>query len=153
MTLYRVDLPYQSPPKTLRGNARVHWAAKAKETAEVRQTVSWLVKAAGVPKCEYMAVQLFWSPGDRRRRDEDNLYPFFKVCCDALARGRRDWVGLELVPDDTAKYMDKRGPRILAPDDTNEVGMWLSITTYREVPESELPGQIDINDLLEEEAS
>lgn len=132
MTLYRINLPYVTPPKTLRGNARCHWAAKAKETAEVRETVSWLVKTAGVPKSDRLTVQLFWAPGDHRRRDEDNLYPFFKVCCDALARGRVDWVGLELVPDDTAKYMDKWGPRILTPDDTGEVGVWLSITTHGE---------------------
>lgn len=153
MSEYRIDLPYQSPPKTLRGNARCHWAARAKETSEVRHTVSSLVKSAGVPKCEFLTVQLFWAPGDRRRRDEDNLWPLLKVCCDAIARGRKDWVGLELVPDDTPQYMDKMGPRILTPDDTARVGMWLTIATRDASIEPEIPGQVDMLDLLKEEAS
>lgn len=46
--------------------------------------------------------------------------------CDALARGRADWVGLDLVPDDTPAWMDKAAPRILPPPEP--AGMWLDLT-------------------------
>jgi crossover junction endodeoxyribonuclease RusA len=92
-----------------------------------------LAKQAGIPKCEHLDVELVWAPGDRRRRDEDNIFAFLKVLADGLARGpRKDWVGLQLVPDDTSKYFTKR-TRIVSPDECDEVGMWLIVTTHGEL--------------------
>lgn len=130
MGVYRIVLPYVRPPSALTGNARPHWSARHRQTREVRQTVAWLAKQAGIQPCQHLTVELIWSPGDRRKRDEDNLWPFFKVMCDGLARGKReDWTGLDLVPDDTSRFMTKKAPRIVSPDECPEQGMWLIVTT------------------------
>lgn len=112
-------LPYQRPPKSLVGNSRHHWRQRSADTQQVRADVMQLAKAAHLHQIDgirHVTAELVWAPGDRRRRDADNLWPLLKVCCDALARGpRRDWVGLELVPDDTPEHMTKMAPRIDPP--------------------------------------
>jgi crossover junction endodeoxyribonuclease RusA len=138
MTTYRLELPWQRPPHPLSGNARgLHWAAKHRATRDVRRTVMLLARNAQIPICEHLTVELVWAPGDRRRRDEDNLWPLLKVCCDALSRGRGDWVGLELVPDDTKRFMTKTAPRIAEPDEIPERGMWLTVTTHQSTTTTE----------------
>ncbi len=129
--LVRLSLPYDKPPASLWGNSRAHWHRRSQDTLILRSTVLLVAKQAGLNRlCDgrvkHVTAGLTWAPGDRRRRDEDNLWPFFKVVCDGLARGpRKDWVGLELVPDDTAEYFQKNAPRILPPP--AEQGMWLSL--------------------------
>lgn len=117
--VFEVDVPMVQergglklvPPLT--ANQRLHHMAEAKRKRLVREGVMLAARAAGIPKAEHLIVQLHYRPGDNRKRDEDNLWPTAKAAFDALARGpRRDWVGLELVPDDTAKYMTKLGPVI-----------------------------------------
>jgi crossover junction endodeoxyribonuclease RusA len=79
-----------------------------------------------VPACSHLTVTLHYAPGDNRRRDADNLAPTLKAACDALARGpRRDWIGLELVPDDTPRYMTKHMP-VIHPG-AGERRLWLEI--------------------------
>jgi crossover junction endodeoxyribonuclease RusA len=127
----RVDLvlPYERPPKALVGNSRAHWRQRSADTQQVRTDVMSLARQAGLHFARgisHITVELVWAPGDRRRRDADNLWPLLKACCDALARGpRRDWVGLELVPDDTPEHMTKLAPRIQPPP---AKGMWLVLT-------------------------
>lgn len=122
----RLPLPYDRPPKSLAGNSRAHWRQRSADTQQVRSDVMRLAEGAGIHRfgrIEHVTVELVWAPGDRRRRDADNLWPLLKACCDALARGpRRDWVGLELVPDDTPEHMTKLAPRIEPPP---AKGMWL----------------------------
>jgi len=125
----RLTLPYDRPPKALVGNTRVHWRQRSADTKQVRADVMRLAQAAKLhqlkARIEHITVALTWAPGDHRRRDADNLWPLLKACCDALAKGRRDWVGLELVPDDTPHWMDKRAPVIAPPPDK---GMWLDLS-------------------------
>jgi crossover junction endodeoxyribonuclease RusA len=125
----RLHLPYARPPKSLVGNSRAHWRQRSTDTQQVRTDVMRLAQQAGLHRLgrlEHITAELVWAPGDRRRRDADNLWPLLKVACDALARGpRRDWVGLELVPDDTPEHMTKLAPRIQPPP---EKGMWLVLT-------------------------
>lgn len=128
MTTYTLTLPYERPPTSLHGNTRVHWSRRAKDSRQVRSDVALLARSARIPRSKHLTVELVWSPGDRRRRDADNLWPLLKVCCDALARGRRDWVGLELVADDTPEFMTKKAPRIAEPSEIRERGMWLLVT-------------------------
>lgn len=138
VTEYKLILPYPRPPGSLHGNSRPHWSARTKDTATARATVMVLAKAAGIRPCAHLTVELLWSPGDNRPRDEDNLWPFLKALADGLARGpvgrAKYWAGLDLVPDDTPEYMDKRKPRILSPKECREVGMWLVVTTADEPP-------------------
>lgn len=124
---HRLPLPFERPPKALSANSRVHYHARSTATRMVRQTVVVLAKAQGLHliQAEHITARLSWAPGDRRRRDADNLFPLLKACCDALARGpRRDWIGLEIVPDDTPRYFTKLTPRIIPPPTR---GMWLEL--------------------------
>jgi crossover junction endodeoxyribonuclease RusA len=124
----KLYLPYGRPPKSLVGNSRAHWRRRSADTQQVRSDVMRLAQNAGLHRLgpiEHIAVELVWAPGDRRRRDADNLWPLLKASCDALARGRRDWIGLDLVPDDTPAFMEKLAPRIEPPP---AKGMWLLLT-------------------------
>ncbi|AUI64139.1 hypothetical protein B1H26_40170 [Amycolatopsis sp. BJA-103] len=112
------------PP--LSENDRWHWSEKSKRTAVIRFGVRDAARRAGIPAGSHLTVTLHYAPGDNRRRDEDNLVPTLKAACDALARGpRRDWIGLELVPDDTDKYMTKNMPKIHP--GKGERRLWLEI--------------------------
>jgi len=122
----RLFLPFERPPAALVGNTRVHWRRRSADTRTVRETVALLAgKLRHEKQIGHITVALTWAPGDRRRRDADNLWPLLKACCDALARGRRDWAGLDLVPDDTPRWMDKRAP-VIAPPPAK--GMWLDLS-------------------------
>lgn len=110
---------------TLRGNSRPpHWATRHRAVKQVIHDVSTLARAAKIPVCTHLTVQLVWAPGDRRVADVDNLVALQKVMCDALARGRKDLPGLRLVPDDRPQHMTKRMPEILPPPDN---GLWLIV--------------------------
>jgi crossover junction endodeoxyribonuclease RusA len=124
-TVYEVDIPLMRPPlsrwtgpkaglsEPLNANTTYHRYERSARVRAVREAVLLRAKQARIPKARHLTVQLHYAPGDNRRRDSDNLYPTFKAACDALARGpRRDWVGLELVPDDTPEYMTKLAPLI-----------------------------------------
>lgn len=125
---FELALPYEKPPPPLTGNSRSHWRARSTVTQQVRSDVQTLARQARIPVSTHLTVELVWAPGDRRRRDSDNLWPMLKVACDALARGpRKDWVGLELVPDDTPEHFTKMPPRIEPPP---AKGMWLVVTAH-----------------------
>lgn len=126
-------LPYGLPPKSLVGNSRAHWRQRSADTAQVRNDVTNLAKAAHLHRIDgirRISVEFVWAPGNRLRRDADNLWPMLKVCCDALARGprRNHGVGLDLVPDDTPEFMEKLAPRLELPPAPK--GMWLHIGLY-----------------------
>lgn len=130
----RLRLPYVRPPAALWGNSRSHWRRRSVDTRQVRGTVLALAQSQRLHRLdrevEHVTVGLTWAPGDKRRRDADNLWPLLKVVSDAIARGRKDWVGLDLVADDTPRWMDKRAP-VLAPPPA--VGMWLDLSIrYRQ---------------------
>lgn len=122
---WTIPLPFDRPPAALWGNAREgHWAPRHKATLAVRSAVVLLGRLLKVPPGDHLTVLLVWAPGDRRVRDEDNLAPFYKVICDALGQSRGDWVGLQLVRDDSPKYMTKLAPKIIPPP---HKGMWLFV--------------------------
>jgi crossover junction endodeoxyribonuclease RusA len=128
VTAYEVDVPLMPPPvsrrfkaatrvpqpcEPLNANTIYHRYERAARVRAVREAVLVGAKNARIPAGRHLTVLLTYRPGDNRRRDADNLWPTLKAACDALARGpRRDWVGLELVPDDTPEYMTKLAPLI-----------------------------------------
>lgn len=124
MTTYRLELPWDRPP--LNANQRLHRHEVTKRTRMIRETVAWLAKAAKIPAGNHITTELLWAPGNNRKRDADNVWPTFKAACDALARGRKDLVGLDLVPDDDPRWMTKLAPRIEPPP--HPTGMWLVVT-------------------------
>jgi crossover junction endodeoxyribonuclease RusA len=110
---WTIRLPWTSVP--LSANGREHWRAKAKVTADIRNTVAKLVNLSeftanpigqNLACCE---VWLDYWPRDKRRRDADNLFPTYKAACDGLVTAR-------VVADDTPGLMVKHIPRIFAPD-------------------------------------
>jgi crossover junction endodeoxyribonuclease RusA len=132
--VFEVDVPMMRgktgfvPPLT--ANNRLHRMVEAQRVRLVRGFVCAKAKAARIPTGRHLTVQLHYAPGDNRRRDSDNLYPTFKAACDALARGpRRDWVGLELVPDDTPEHMTKLAPVIHPGPGVRR--LWLTVEVTR----------------------
>jgi len=126
-----LKLPYTTPPKGLYANVRTHWRRRSADTLQVRNDVTNLAKAAHLHRItgiRHVTVELVWAPGDRRRRDADNLWPLLKCVCDAIARGRSDLVGLDLVPDDTPEHMTKLAPRIDPPPASK--GMFVHIDLH-----------------------
>lgn len=117
---YTLVLPWSRPP--LRSNDRQHHMARARATRQVRETVMWLAKQQHMVAGIHLTVQLHYAPGTNRRMDAHNLHPTVKACVDAMATptrrvdpgkpGSNPWVGLQLVPDDTADYVTVREPRI-----------------------------------------
>lgn len=126
----RLALPYDRPPAALWGNTRKHWRVRSRDTRQVRGDVLALAQAVGLHRLErpvaHVTVCLTWAPGDNRRRDSDNAWPLLKAASDGIARGgRADLIGLDLVPDDTPRWMDKRAPVIAGPP---AKGMWLDLS-------------------------
>lgn len=115
--VYTLDVPMipgkTGPVPPLTENARLHHFERNRRVQLIRNRVYAAAITARIPQAKHLTVTLHYAPGDNRRRDEDNLVPTLKAACDALARGkRRDWVGLELVPDDTPEHMTKNMPII-----------------------------------------
>ena len=136
--VFEVDVPMLLPPKArtqqpcepLNANWRLHYHDRARRTRIIRDGVLVAARAARIPKGRHLTVTLHYQPGDNRRRDEDNLFPTLKAACDALARGpRRDWVGLELVPDDTSAHMTKVAPIIHLGRGVRR--LWLTVEVQR----------------------
>ncbi|HEU5475681.1 MAG TPA: hypothetical protein VFV67_34000 [Actinophytocola sp.] len=137
---FQIEVPMLRPPhahgpasavcEPLNANWRLHWQSRRERVALVRHGVMVAAKNAGVPAGRHLTVTLHYQPGDNRRRDADNLVPTLKAACDALARGRRrDWVGLDLVPDDTPEHMTKRMPVIHPGPGVRR--LWLEIEVTR----------------------
>lgn len=95
MSSWTVRLPYQRPPLSL--NDRMHWAAKARLTKEIRSYVREFCTYR-VPTLERAHITLHWVPRDRRRRDTDNPFPTLKAAIDGVKDAG-------IVPDDDARHV------------------------------------------------
>ena len=94
-----------------------------RRTAEARERVGWLVRAARIGPCERVTVGLEWRPGDRRRRGGgENLAPLLKVAIDATVDA------LPSIPDDLPEYVTRTMPVLLPVTTRSEAGMWLVVT-------------------------
>jgi crossover junction endodeoxyribonuclease RusA len=93
-----IVLPMLAPP--LRDNQRLHWAVKARITAQLRRDMPTLARAAGVPTgLGRVLIVLHWQPKLCRGRDQLSIAPTLKPLVDGL-------VDYGLVPDDTTAYVD-----------------------------------------------
>ena len=102
-------LPFDRPPKGLAANDRCHWSTRNRSTQLVRQRVcAW--GEAEVEPAPRLSVELVWVVKDRRKRDEDNLWPMLKAVCDGLGSDRG--TSARLVADDSPEFMVKLAPRI-----------------------------------------
>jgi crossover junction endodeoxyribonuclease RusA len=101
-TSWRIQLPFTRP---LSLNDRMHHMAKARAVREWRTAAHWAIKAAGIPPCARIWVELHYVPAQNRRRDPDNLVASFKPVVDAL-------VDAGVIPDDTQVFVDRAWPVI-----------------------------------------
>ncbi|AMU78478.1 hypothetical protein SEA_SKINNYPETE_48 [Mycobacterium phage SkinnyPete] len=108
----RIDLPWSRPPLT--ANQRMHWAAKAKTTREVRAAAA--VIARNLPRADRLVVTLHYQPSQNRRRDRHNLWPTVKALVDGL-------VDAGVVPDDDTEHVSTPEPVIHTPAST--AALWL----------------------------
>ena len=101
MTLH-IEIP-GLPPRELSPNARVHWAKKAKVTAEYRLTARFCAIAAchlqTPPSWNHAKVDITFVVPDKRRRDKTNLAASFKAGLDGL-------VDAGIIKDDSADCCD-----------------------------------------------
>jgi crossover junction endodeoxyribonuclease RusA len=111
-----IPLPWTGP--LLTANQRLHWAARARLTRTVRDTVCQLAMNARIPPMGACEVTLHWAPPDHRRRDADNPLPTLKAAADGV-------VDAGIVSDDTPAYMTKHMPVIEPP--RRPARMWLTI--------------------------
>lgn len=116
-TTYRLDLPWPRPP--LNHNQRLHWAKRAPIIAKIRRDVGWLAKAAKIPACGHITVQLVYAPGLRRKRDAPNWTATSKPAIDGL-------VDAGVVPDDNGEYVTELPVMILPPPEPGP-RCWLTV--------------------------
>lgn len=81
-TEWTIELPYHRPP--LMDNARMHWAAKARVTAELRMCGWALARTANLPHLGRAQIMLGWQPEARRRRDVFGPTPTLKPLVDGI---------------------------------------------------------------------
>ncbi|AAN12622.1 RusA-like Holliday junction resolvase [Mycobacterium phage Che9c] len=98
---FRIDLPWSRPPLT--ANQRMHWAAKARKTREVRTAAALLARDA--PRTDRLVATLHYQPRQQRRRDNHNLWPTVKALVDGL-------VDAGVVPDDDTEHVSTPEPVI-----------------------------------------
>ena len=109
MTTQVLILPFARPPKGLAANDRCHWSTRNRSTQLVRARVcAW--GESTVEPSPRLQVELVWVVKDRRKRDEDNLWPMLKAVCDGLGSDRG--TSARLVADDSPEFMVKLAPRI-----------------------------------------
>lgn len=99
---WSLQLPFQTQ---LSLNDRDHWAVAGKKKKEWRDAAHVLAKAARIPLCKRIRIELHYVPRQERRRDQDNLIACLKPLMDGL-------VDAGVVPDDTEVYVERTFPII-----------------------------------------
>jgi len=129
---YKLDVPLVAarrgaplgPPLT--ANQRLHWRRRAELTRQVRTTVAWHARQARIPPCRFITVTLHYRPGDRRRRDTDNLVATLKPAADGL-------VDAGVIPDDTPTWCHKHMP-VIHPG-PGPRSLWLVVEAWPATPD------------------
>lgn len=119
MTTHTIPLSFTHIPLNL--NDRMHWAAKARITKQLRREAFLRCKAARIRPQPHITVTLHYQPRDKRKRDADNLIPTFKALCDGIT-------DTMIVKDDTPDYMTKHMPIIHPPVKGESARFWLEVT-------------------------
>jgi crossover junction endodeoxyribonuclease RusA len=114
-----LELPWQVPK--LSPNVRMHWAARGRITAYVREQTGWIAKAAKLTPTHPFTVTLHYRPARNGRRDPGNLCLDCKASIDGL-------VDAGLAPDDTPEYIHETIPVIHAAEKGKPGALWLEIS-------------------------
>lgn len=89
-----ITLPW--PPRSLHPNSRKHWAVKAKDAKQARQTAGWCAKEAGIRRgdCDIpqaLKVTAIFYPPNRHKHDLDGCLSALKSSLDGIA----DVIGID----------------------------------------------------------
>lgn len=79
--MWVLDIP---PRELLNANKRLHWAVRARMTADLKADAYRVARAAKVPRMDRIRVVGVVHAPDRRRRDPHNLYPTLKAYIDGI---------------------------------------------------------------------
>jgi crossover junction endodeoxyribonuclease RusA len=104
-------------------NDRMHWAAKARRTKELRSRAFWIARAQHLQPMEraHLVVTIHWT-NRSRRRDVSNLAPTIKALVDGFVQDAG------LLPDDDDLHLI--GPDLRVAPDTTAV-LTLDFAFYR----------------------
>lgn len=126
MNVHEFEFPYPKPPLSL--NYRMHRAEEWTLTKQIRSLTH--AKTRHLPEMARCRVELIWWVNTRTRRDDENPVPTLKAMCDGL-------VDAEIVPDDTAEWMEKLMPTIrYRPKKDGLACMVLRVTELPALPET-----------------
>lgn len=123
-TTYRLDLPWPRPP--LNHNQRPTWQKKARLTKEIREAAAWLAKAAKIPACNHITVQLHYAPGRRGTHDPMNITATSKPAIDGL-------VDAGVVLDDDSTRVHEVTPAVYPPPEPGP-RCWLTVEITGRAP-------------------
>ncbi len=121
-----IELPLVADGAPLSLNQHHHPIVRNRMVQDIRKAAGWGAKAAKLGRHHHISVRLHYRPGNKRRRDSDNLVATQKPAVDGL-------VDAGVIPDDTPEHLTWWSPQI-----HNEPGqrrLWLEITPTR--PEEE----------------
>jgi crossover junction endodeoxyribonuclease RusA len=119
VSVITLPLPYDKPPLSM--NQRMHWAEKARVTANVREAAFYLALSHKMPKnVAHASIQLHYAPKVHRRADPVNLTPTSKALVDGL-------IDYGLCPDDDPRYVTDLMPLIHHQSTTGKGQLWLEI--------------------------
>ena len=102
---WSLALPFRVASEVPSLNDRDHWRVKADKVKQWRDAAHVLAKAARIPPCRRIRVELHYVPATAQRRDPDNLVAAYKPLCDGL-------VDAKVVADDTEFYVERVFPLI-----------------------------------------
>lgn len=117
---WTLELPFTAP---LSLNHRDHWRVRALKTAEWRKATHLLARAARIPRCDRVSIELFYTPRDDRARDPLNLVASLKACEDGI-------VDAQVIADDDSRHHTSVMPVITARGPARRSGnrLWLVVT-------------------------
>lgn len=115
-----LELPFTAPMSL---NDRMPWQVKMGHTKKWRHAACLLAKAAEIPACERVRIQLCYTPRDSRRRDPLNLVQSLKAIEDGL-------VDAGVIPDDNQLHHESVMPVITPKGLAREGGnrLWAVVT-------------------------
>lgn len=117
---WTLELPFTAP---LSLNHRMNWAVKAKATKPWREAACVLAKAANIPACNRVSIELFYTPRDARIRDPLNLVASLKPIEDGI-------VDAGVLPDDNPLHHESAMPKITPKGPPRPGGnrLWVVVT-------------------------
>jgi crossover junction endodeoxyribonuclease RusA len=95
--IWMIEIP--SGMTLLNANRRLHWAAKAAATRELREAAFYLVKAAKIPHLERARIDCTYYPPRRGRFDAGNWHDTAKPRVDGV-------VDAGVLADDSSAYLE-----------------------------------------------